>query len=107
MAAATAITTRRGNDQFRGLFSDTWDVACTLDAASVANGATDTDTVSVPGVLLGDMVLGFSHGVNEAGLIKQAYVSAADVVTIVTFNPTAAPINLAPTTVQLKIGRSI
>lgn len=107
MAAATAITSRRGNDQFRGLFTDTWDVTCTLDAASINASATDTDTVTVPGVALGDMVLGFSHAVSEAGLIKRAYVSAANVVTIVTFNPTASPVNLAPTTLNLVIGRAL
>ena len=78
MAAATAVTSRRGNDQFRGLFTDTWDVTCTLDAGSVNNGATDTDTVTVPGVALGDMVLGFGMTVSEAGLVKRAYVSAAN-----------------------------
>lgn len=107
MAAATAITSRRGNDQFRGLFTDTWDVTCTLDAASINASATDTDTVAVPGVALGDMVLGFSHAVSEAGLVKRAYVSAANVVTIVTFNPTASPVNLAPTTLNLVIGRAL
>jgi hypothetical protein len=25
MASATAVVSRRGNDQFRGLFSDTWE----------------------------------------------------------------------------------
>jgi len=107
MAAATAITSRRGNDQFRGLFTDTWDVTCTLDAGAVAGGATDTDTVTVPGVALGDMVLGFSHGVSEAGLIKRAYVSAANTVTIVTYNPTAGSVNLASTTLQMVIGRAL
>lgn len=107
MAAASAITSRRGNDQFRGLFTDTWDVTCTLDAASVSTGATATDTVAVPGVALGDMVLGFSHGVSEAGLVKRAYVSAANVVTIVTYNPTAGSVDLASTTVQLIIGRAV
>ena len=107
MAAATAITSRRGNDQFRGLFTDTWDVTCTLDAASINASATDTDTVTVPGVLLGDMVLGFSNGVSEAGLIKRAYVSAANTVTIVTFNPTASPVNLASTTVQIVVARAV
>jgi hypothetical protein len=57
MAAATAITSRRGNDQFRGLFTDTWAVACTLDSASVADQAAATDTVTVPGVAL-DVWLG-------------------------------------------------
>lgn len=107
MAAATAITSRRGNDQFRGLFTDTWDVTCTLDAGSVSTGATDTDTVTVPGVALGDMVLGFSFGVSEAGLVKRAYVSAANTVTIVTYNPTAGSVNLAATTLNMVIGRAL
>lgn len=107
MAAATAVVSRRGNDQFRGLFSDTWEVSCTLDAGAVGAGATDTDTVTVPGVALGDMVLGFSMGVSEAGLVKRAYVSAANTVTIVTYNPTAGSVNLAATTLQLAIARMV
>lgn len=107
MAAATAVVSRQGNDQFRGLFSDTWEVSCTLDAGAVSAGATDTDTVTVPGVALGDMVIGFSHGVSEAGLVKRAYVSAANTVTIVTYNPTAGSVNLASTTLTLIIGRAV
>jgi hypothetical protein len=107
MAAATAVTSRRGNDQFRGLFTDTWDVTCTLDAGSVNAGATDTDTVTVPGVALGDMVIGFGMTVSEAGLVKRAYISAANTVTIVTYNPTASPVNLAAATVNLVIGRAV
>lgn len=107
MAAATAISSRRGNDQFRGLFTDTWDVSCTLDAGAVGAGATDTDTITVPGVALGDMVLGFSHAVSEAGLVKRAYVSAANTVTIVTYNPTAGSVNLASTNLQFIVARAI
>jgi len=107
MAAATAITSRRGNDQFRGLFTDTWDVSCTLDSASVGTGATATDTVAVPGVALGDMVLGMSIGVSEAGLVRRAYVSAANVVTIVTYNPTAGSVDLASTNLQLMVARPV
>jgi hypothetical protein len=107
MAAATAITSRRGNDQFRGLFTDTWDVTCTLNSASVATTATDTDTVTVPGVALGDMVLGMAVGVSEAGLVRRAYVSAANTVTIVTYNPTASAVDLASTTLQLIIARAV
>jgi len=107
MAAATAVTSRRGNDQFRGLFSDTWNVSCTLDSASVATTATATDTVTVAGVALGDMVIGMSVGVSEAGLMRRAYVSAANTVTIVTVNPTASSIDLASTTLKLVIGRPV
>ena len=107
MAAATAVTSRRGNDQFRGLFSDTWNVSCTLDSGSVATTATATDTVTVAGVALGDMVIGMSIGVSEAGLMRRAYVSAANTVTIVTVNPTASSIDLALTTLKLVIGRPV
>jgi hypothetical protein len=107
MAAATAVTSRRGNDQFRGLFTDTWDVTCTLDTAEIADQATGTDTVTVPGVALGDMVLGMSAGVSEGGLVRRAYVSAANTVTIASTNTTGAAVNLASTTVQLVIGRAV
>jgi hypothetical protein len=107
MAAATAVTSRRGNDQFRGLFTDTWDVSCTLDSASVGTTATATDTITVPGVALGDMVLGMSIGVSEAGLVRRAYVSAANTVTIVTYNPTAGSVDLASTTLQFIVARAV
>jgi len=107
MAAATAITARQGNDQFRGVFSDTWEVICTLDTASVADQAAATDTVAVPGVVLGDMVIAMSAGVSEAGLVRRAYVSAAGTVTIATTNTTGAAVNLASTTVDLVIARIV
>jgi hypothetical protein len=107
MAAATAVTSRRGNDSFRGLFSDTWSVVATLDSASVATTATATDTITVPGVALGDMVLGFSVGVSEAGLVRRAYVSAANTVTIVTYNPTAGSVDLASTVVDVIVARMV
>ena len=107
MAAATAVVSRRGNDQFRGLFTDTWDVSCTLNSASVATVSTATDTVTVSGVALGDMVLGMGLGVDEAGLVRRAYVSAANTVTIVTYNPTASSVDLASTTLNLVIVRML
>ena len=107
MAAATAITSRRGNDQFRGLFTDTWAVTCTLDSASVADQAAATDTVTVPGVSLGDMVIGMSASVNEAGVVRRAYVSAANTVTIATTNTTGAAVDLGSATIDLVIGRMV
>lgn len=107
MAAATAVVSRRGNDQFRGLFTDTWDVSCTLDTASIGTTATTTDTVTVPGVALGDMVIGMSILVSEAGLMRRAYVSAANTVTIVSINPTGSSIDLASATLQLMIARPV
>ena len=109
MASATAVVSRRGTDQFRGLFSDTWSVTAILDSASVATGAAGagTDTVTVPGVALGDMVIGMSVGVSEAGIVRRAYVSASNTVTIATNNLTGSSVDLASTTVKLMIGRAV
>jgi len=107
MAAATAVVSDRNNDSFRGLFSDTWTVTCTLNSASVSDQAAATDTVTVPGVALGDMVIGMSAGVSEAGLVRRAYVSAADTVTIATTNTTGGAVDLASSTVKLVIARMV
>jgi len=107
MAAATSVVSGRDNESFRGLFSDTWTVTCTLNSASVSDQAAATDTVTVPGVVLGDMVIGMSAGVSEAGLVRRAYVSAADTVTIATTNTTGGAVNLASTTVDLVIARMV
>jgi hypothetical protein len=107
MAAATAVVTRRGNDQFRGLFSDTWSVVCTLNVDSLADGAGSTDTIAVPGVALGDMVLGVSFGVDLAGVNVTAYVSAANVVTLRLQNESTATVDLASTTVDVIVARMV
>lgn len=107
MAAASAITSRRGNDQFRGIFSDTWAITATLDSAEIADQATGTDTVAVPGVVLGDMVIGLSTGVSEGGLVRRAYVSAANTVTIASTNTTGGAVNLASTTIKLVVARMV
>jgi hypothetical protein len=107
MAAATSVVSGRDNESFRGLFSDTWTVTCTLNSASVADQAAGTDTVTVPGVALGDMVIGMSAGVSEAGLVRRAYVSAADTVTIATTNTTGGAVDIAQTTIKLVIARTV
>lgn len=107
MAAATSVVSNRDNDSFRGLFSDTWTVTCTLNSASVSDQAAATDTVTVPGVVLGDMVIGMSAGVSEAGLVRRAYVSATDTVTIATTNTTGGAVDLASSTVKLVIARMV
>jgi len=42
MATASSVVTRAGNDQFRGLFSDTWLVRATLNPGSLADGVGET-----------------------------------------------------------------
>ena len=107
MAAATSVTVRAGNDQFRGLFSNTWLVRATLDAGSLDDGAGETDTVTVPGVALGDMVLGASFSVDEAGLTITGYVSAANTVSLRIQNESGGTVDLASATIRLVIARSL
>jgi hypothetical protein len=107
MAAATAVVSRRGTDQFRGLFSDTFSVVATLNASSLVDGAGETNTIAVPGVKLGDVVLGMSMGVDLAGLSVDPYVSAADAVSIRFQNESGATVDLASTTVRCVVARMV
>ena len=107
MPSATSVSSRRGNDSFRGIFSDTWLVTATLDAGSLVDGAGESDTVAVPGVALGDIVLGVSFAVSEAGMSVTAYVSAADVVTIRVQNESGSTVDLASCKIRLVVGRCI
>jgi hypothetical protein len=105
MANATAVTTNRGREQFHGIFSDMWEVRATIDVDSLLTGASDTDTVTVPGVALGDVVVGFSLGVSLAGIQATGYVSAANTVTLVFQNTTGSTVNLGETTIRLVVAR--
>jgi hypothetical protein len=109
MAAATAVVAKRDQASFRGLFNDTWTVTATLDSASVATGAAGaaTDTITVAGVALGDAVIAMSIGVTEAGIVRRAYVSAANTVTVATNNLTGSSVDLASTTIKLIIARLV
>ena len=107
MAAATAVVSRRGTDHFRGLFSDTFSVVATLNASSLADGAGETNTIAVPGVKLGDIVLNISMGVDVSGISVTPYVSAADVVSIRFQNESGGTLDLASTTVRCVVVRMV
>ena len=107
MAAATAVVSARDNETFRGLFSDTWSVVATLDAGSLVDGAGETETVAVPGVALGDMVLGCSFAVGEVGMSVTAYVSAANVISIRVQNESGSTVDLASCKIRLVAARLV
>lgn len=106
MAAATAVTVSRGARQFQGAFSEMWFVKATLDAGSLADGAGETETIAVPGVAVGDMVIGISLGVDLVDMTVTGYVQAADAVEVRIQNESGAgPVDLASTTIKLVIAR--
>ena len=107
MATATSVVSQRNNSNFRGLFSDTWLVKATLDAGSLVDGAGETDDVTVPGVALGDMVLGASLGVDLVGLTVTGYVSAANTVKFRIQNESGSTVDLASSTLRIVIARSL
>ena len=107
MATASSVTSRRGNDQFRGIFSDTWVVRATLDAGSLVDGAGETDDITIPGVALGDMVLGTSLAVDLVGLTVTGYVSAANTVKFRIQNESGSTADLASSTLRIVVVRMV
>jgi len=107
MAAATADVSRRRTDTYRGLFSDTFFVVAPLNASSLADGAGETNTIAVPGVKLGDIVMNISMGVDVSGISITPYVSAADVVSIRFQNESGGTLDLASTTVRCVVVRTV
>lgn len=92
--------------QFRGLFSKLWAVVSTgLDVTSLNDAAGATVTVAVPGVALGDMVIGFSISVSTAGITVTSDVTADNLVSIRFQNESGGTLDLAPATVRLLVAR--
>lgn len=80
--------------------------SATYDAPNIVAAGTATTTVTVTGAVLGDKVVAVTFGVSLAALTQTAYVSAADTVTIVLYNPTAGAVDLASTTVNVEVEKA-
>ena len=74
----------------------------TWNPASVASGAQATTTVTVTGAALGDHAIA-SFSLDLAGAVLNAYVSAANTVTVVLSNMTAGAIDLASGTLSVRV----
>ena len=86
MANTMAVSKlEQGNQQFQGAFKEMWAVTGTVtDQDAIADDVSVSITLTVPGVALGDMVLGFSFGKSQAdanaSITASAFVSAANTV---------------------------
>jgi len=105
-----AVTVQRGTKQFQGIFSDLWLVS--ENTLNFANAATGSGTfasldIAVPGVAMGDIVLGISVGVDTVDAVIGGAVTAANVVTLTLLNNSAGAIDLASTTGRFIVGRPI
>lgn len=104
---ATVAKVEQGAKQFQGAFKDMWIAKLTVDPASIAAGAEDTATFTIPNVALGDVVVGFSAGVDlTVDADVQVYVSASDTVTIRISNLNASTaLDIASSSWKVLIGR--
>ena len=90
--AGTATVSQRGRQQYQGLWTDFFAVKITgSDPASIAAAGEDTQTYTVTGLALGDMVVGWSYNLDLTvdGNVE-IYVSAANTLTIRISNLNAA-----------------
>jgi hypothetical protein len=90
---------------FVGFFDDFFTFSGAVDVASLADGAGASQTVTIPGVALGDMVLGLSHGVSTAGITVTANVTAANTVIVRFQNESGGTLDLASATLKVLVGR--
>ena len=106
---ATVVSVTQSKQQLQGLFNEMWTVNLTVDPSSVAAGAEDTATFTIPGVALGDMVMGVAPGVTltATGEIDyRAWVSSANTLTLRLTNLHASSAaDLASSTWKVMIGR--
>ena len=97
----------QGRSQFQGLFSEMWAVSESVDFGNAATGSGTFASVdvTVPGVALGDIVMGVSIAVDTVDTVIGGAVTAANTVTLTVLNNTAGAVNLASTTLKFVVAR--
>jgi hypothetical protein len=100
-------TVEQGVKQYPGVFKELWTVTETVDFGNAATGSGTfaSADVTVPGVALGDMLLGVSAGVDTVDGVIWGAVTAANTVTLTLLNNSGGAIDLASTTVKFVVGR--
>ena len=100
-------TVQQGVKQFQGMFREMWAVTETVDFGNAATGSGTfaSSEVTVPGVALGDIVMGVSIGVDTVDAVIGGAVTAANTVTLTVLNNTAGAVDLASSTVKFVVAR--
>lgn len=104
---ATVANYEQGRKNLGGVFSEMWVATLTVDPASIAAGAEDIATFTIPNLALGDMVVGFSAGVNQSvDADINVWVSAANTLSVRISNLNASTaLDLASNTWKVVLGR--
>lgn len=103
-----ALTVNQKREQFHGAYGRMWfvkDTAVNFGNAAVGSGTFASVDITVPGVALGDVVLGIAVGVDTVDTGIVGAVTAANTVTLTLMNNTAGAVDLASTTCRFIVAR--
>jgi hypothetical protein len=104
--AATGVVTTQGDKQFLGLYKEMWTISSTRDWSSIAAAAEVLDTITIPGLALGDQVICWGAGIDaNADLMWDVWVSATDTLSVTATNTDTSAVDLADTTWKFIVGR--
>lgn len=105
MATTANKNSRINAVSWRRVYDGVVAVTATWDPASVASKGSAIDTITVPGLALGDIVLGVSFSLDLAAILLGAYVSAANTLTVYLTNNTAGAVDLASGTIRAVVAK--
>jgi hypothetical protein len=95
-----SFTSGAAGTSIRNISPSPFGVSQAWNPGSIANGASESLAVTVPGVVFG-MVCYASLGVSTAGMTLTATVSAADTITATLSNNTGGAVDLASSTLTV------
>jgi hypothetical protein len=98
MALSSVKIKSSARQQFPGVFNQVTVATGVKDFGTIADGADSQDTIAVPGVTAGDMVLGVASSVAD-GLTLSGTVAGANSVAITAFNNSGSSITASATAV--------
>jgi hypothetical protein len=107
MTAATNVVISNGRQQFQGVFSEVKVVKFTLDTASINANSTAEDTVAVPGVEFGDVILGWGVDAEPSHDLMMCVHAATDALHILTHNNSGGSVNPASADWTVVVGRTV
>jgi hypothetical protein len=98
MALTSVKIKSNARQQFPGVFSNVIVATGVKDFGTIADGADAQDTIAVPGVVAGDMVLGVSSSAND-GLTLSGTVAGTGSVAVTAVNNSGGSITATATAV--------
>lgn len=99
-SAFDIIEALTGNSNVKGVF---YHEQTSVDLANITDGTGVTQSITVTGVELGDIVMGISFGVDLQDMTVTGYVQSSDTVEVRVQNESGSAVDLGSTTIRLII----